>query len=127
MSRRRRLIERNESGYAGTGRTPYADPVNAYSYQTPPQGVSNPQGTPHRGVYAGGPGGAFNRTTNATSYGGMYGSPSTGTYDATNANGAYNATTNANGPIDEAGGNFSRYNATTMSRLSPYRSGDGRR
>ncbi len=101
LSRRRRLIEHRETGYAtvpaggqASLARSYADPVNAFAYATPPQGVQNPQGTPYRsqaGVYAGAAPGAF--TPAARSYGGSYNAydvASGHAYDATQANKAYN-------------------------------------
>ena len=125
MSRRRRprLIERGEEnryvGYPAAmpniNTRGYADPVNAFTATTPPRGVQNPVSASYRGTnsaYPGatGTGSAFNAGTdsygayNATRGGlvNAYDATSGRAYDATNANGAYNVTANANGPINEA-------------------------
>lgn len=57
MSRRKRLIERDDEGkrlfptnFAAFQGDPM-DPINAAVASTPPEGVENPYGTPHRGAY----------------------------------------------------------------------------
>lgn len=101
LSRRRRLIERQETGYATfpeSGQAfptrSYADPVNAFAYATPPQGVQNPQGTPYRsqaGVYAGAAPGTTPATRSYTGAYNAYDVASGHAYDATQANKSYNA------------------------------------
>ncbi len=94
LSRRRRLIERDENAQFATqafNTRGYADPVNTVAYATPLRGVQNPQNTPNRS------------TSNV--YGGAHGAFGGATRDY---GGAYNATTNAY--INEAAGGHSKFN-----------------
>ncbi len=109
MSRRRRLIERDDNDFNTQN---YADPVNAVAHSTPLRSVQSPQNTPYRStnnVYAGGTSSASNAVAN--NYAGVYDAASGSAYDATNANGAFNTTVNADGHINEAAGGYSMFNA----------------
>lgn len=132
MGRRRRLIERNDaarSGYPAAAKTftTGGDAINAVAYSTPPQGVESAGSPPNAGdgrtFGTGDVARALNEVYDAGGYD-AYDPASGAAFDATNANGAYNATTNANGPIDEAGGEFSLYNDVTENAYSAYTGGD---
>lgn len=112
MSRRRRprhspedasMREKFPSASLMYGTLGFTDPVNAVTSATPPEGVQSPQGAPYRAV----------SSLDAGAAGGLSGvsqSAYDGTRHATNADGAYNAVINANGPINEATTAFNTYN-----------------
>ena len=109
MSRRRRLSEQGEEPYAAfhtnaqtLGTPGYVDAVKAAMYAVPLHGVGYPLYNPTavtNARYAGLPDG-YPEESSYTS----------GTQTATHATGAPNTTANANGPINEAAGAYSRHN-----------------